>query len=168
MANDWGVRASEADATAFGRSVGDWPAFSDSAPALQYLKQHYRLVILSNVDRDSFRRSNARLGVEFDYIFTAQNIGSYKPDLHNFEFMLEKLTAIGIKPMQILHTAESLYHDHVPAKKLCLATNWIYRPHDKQGFGATRPPTERVKPDFLFNSMAEFVKAHRAAVRAIN
>jgi len=167
VAGGWGLRASDADATAFGHSIRHWPAFADSAPALKYLKQHYQLVILSNVDRDSFSHSNAMLNVEFDYIFTAQDIGSYKPDLRNFQFMLDKLAAVGIEKTQILHTAESLYHDHIPAKKLGLATNWIYRRHDKQGFGATRPPTEEVTPDFCFNSMAEFAHAHCAALQVV-
>jgi len=163
VAAGWGLRASEADALAFGHSIRHWPAFADSAPALKYLKRHYRLVILSNVDRESFSHSNARLGVVFDHIFTAQDIGSYKPDLRNFQFMLDKLAAVGIEKTQILHTAESLYHDHIPAKKLGLATNWIYRRYDKQGFGATRPPTEEVTPDFRFHSMVEFANFHRAA-----
>ncbi|MGA9854890.1 MAG: haloacid dehalogenase type II [Gammaproteobacteria bacterium] len=166
MAKAWGTRASDADAMAFGNSIQHWPAFADSAPALKYLKQHYQLVILSNVDRESFSHSNAKLGVEFDHIFTAQDIGSYKPDLRNFHFMLDKLAAMDIEMTQILHTAESQYHDHIPAKNIGLATNWIYRRHDKQGFGATRPPTEAVMPDFCFNSMAEFADAHRAAYLA--
>ncbi|HVC37667.1 MAG TPA: haloacid dehalogenase type II [Gammaproteobacteria bacterium] len=166
MAAGWGVRASSADAAAFGRSVRHWPAFVDSAAALEYLKQHYQLVILSNVDRESFSYSNAKLGVAFDHIFTAQDIGSYKPDLRNFVFMLDKLAMAGVEHTQVLHTAESLYHDHIPAKKLGLATNWIYRRFAQKGFGATPPPTEEVTPDFRFNSMAEFVDAHRAALHA--
>ena len=76
-------------------SVGDWPAFPDTAEALRYLKQHFKLIILSNVDRQSFARSNERLGVAFDHIFTAEDIGSYKPSLRNFEYMTEKLAAAG-------------------------------------------------------------------------
>lgn len=166
MAKDWGVRVNREDTAAFGRSVGDWPAFADSPAALQYLKQHYRLVILSNIDRESFSHSNARLEVQFDHIFTAQDIGGYKPDLRNFNYLLDKLAAAGVKQERLLHTAESLYHDHIPAKKFGLATNWIYRRHAQKGFGATRPPTEEVKPDFQFNSMAEFADAHRAALHA--
>lgn len=166
MAKSWDVHASEADAKAFGHSIRHWPAFSDSAPTLKYLKLNYRLVILSNVDRKSFRHSNARLGVEFDHIFTAQDIGSYKPDLRNFQFMLDRLASMGIEKTQILHTAESLYHDHIPAKKLGLATNWIYRRHAQKGFGATRAPTEEVTPNFQFNSMAEFADAHRIELLA--
>ena len=165
MGKDLGVRVNKEEAEAFGRSVGDWPAFPDSAGALQYLKQHYKLAILSNVDRESFSYSNAKLGVEFDHIFTAQDIGSYKPDMENFQYLLVQLEGVGIKAPRILHVAESLYHDHIPAKKLGLATAWIHRRHNQKGFGATRPPTEEVTPDFRFTSMAEFALSHGAARR---
>ena len=111
----------------------DWPAFADSAAALQYLKQHYKLVILSNVDNGSFAFSNKKLGVEFDAIFTAEDIGSYKPSPRNFEYMLEKLDARGIGKGDILHTAESLFHDHGPANASG-SPRWIHRRHDKRRF----------------------------------
>jgi 2-haloalkanoic acid dehalogenase type II len=166
MAAGWGVRASKEDAAAFGRSVGDWPAFPDSLAALEYLQQHYKLAILSNVDRASFSLSNAKLGVEFDYIYTAQDVGSYKPDMENFQYLLVNLEAAGFRAERILHVAESLYHDHIPAKKLGLHTCWINRRHAQKGFGATRPPTEKVTPDFQFNSMAEMVNSHRTLSEA--
>src|SRR5215475_5245279 len=50
LAEEWGVPASWEDAQTYGRSIGNWPAFPDSATALHYLKRHYKLVILSNVD----------------------------------------------------------------------------------------------------------------------
>ena len=148
----------------FGRSVGDWPAFDDSAPALAYLEQHYRLVILSNVDRKSFAVSNEKLGVTFDAIYTAEDIGSYKPDPRNFEYMLEQLGKRGVEKRDILHTAQSLHHDHVPATALGLATNWIDRGHDVEGFGATPAPQAEVHTDFHFPSMAAFAEAHRKAI----
>src|SRR5262249_7551628 len=95
LARELQVKASEAEHLAFGQSVGDWPAFPDSTSALRYLKHHYKLVILSNVDRASFVRSNRRLEVEFDAVYTAEDIGSYKPNPKNFAFMLEKLAAQG-------------------------------------------------------------------------
>ena len=64
LAERFGIAPDAEAAAAFGASVGDWPAFADSAEALAYLKQHYQLVILSNVDRASFARSNAKLGVD--------------------------------------------------------------------------------------------------------
>jgi 2-haloacid dehalogenase len=97
-------------------------------------------VILSNVGRESFKGSSTRLQVEFDHIFTAQDIGSYKPNQRNFDYMIANLAAEGIRKEEILHTAESLFHDHLPANKAGLASAWIYRRHGQQGFGATQPP----------------------------
>jgi len=140
--------------------VSDWPAFADSAAALAYLKQHYQLVILSNVDRTSFAGSNRRLGVEFDAIYTAQDIGSYKPDLANFHYMLARLAERGIVPGDILHTAQSLFHDHGPAKRIGLASAWINRRHDRPGWGATLPPPEGAAYEFRFDSLAAMAEAH--------
>ena len=97
LAEEWGVSASWSECVAYGRSVRDWPAFPDSAGALQYLKKHYKLVILSNVDNESFSFSNQKLGVAFDAIYTAEDIGSYKPNLGNFEYMLKQLRTIGTR-----------------------------------------------------------------------
>ncbi|MFZ9414524.1 MAG: haloacid dehalogenase type II [Alphaproteobacteria bacterium] len=162
LAAAWGVRLEDADHERFGNSVPDWPAFPDSAASLRYLKQHYRLVILSNVDREGFRGSNRRLGVEFDAIFTAQDIGSYKPDLRNFHYMLERLGGMGIGKGDILHTAQSLFHDHAPARQVGLATAWIDRRHAASGWGATMPPPEGTSWDFRFDSLAAMVAAHEA------
>jgi 2-haloalkanoic acid dehalogenase type II len=162
MGRNWNLPVSDEQAAAFGHSVPDWPAFADSAAALAYLKQHYKLVILSNVDRTSFKASNAKLGVEFDAIYTAQDVGSYKPDPANFAYMLEHIGALGIQKSDILHTAQSLFHDHVQAKKAGLATCWIDRRMDKGGLGATGAPPEQVEVDFHYPSMAALAEAHRA------
>jgi len=161
MSGRWGVTCGDAQAAAFGASVPDWPAFPDSAEALAYLKRHYRLVILSNVDRASFGGSNRRLGVDFDRVLTAQDIGSYKPDRRNFEHMLKELSQMGIEKSRILHVAQSRFHDHAPAKKLGLATAWIDRRHGKRGAGATLPVTDEIMPDFTFTSMAGLVAQHK-------
>lgn len=166
LGEEWCVPVSWDDCLAYGRSIGDWPAFPDSAAALQYLKRHYKLVILSNVDNQSFALSNRRLGVHFDAIYAAEDIGSYKPDLRNFDYMLESLGHFGVKSHHILHTAESLFHDHGPANKMGLASAWIYRRHADQGFGATMDPGGMPRIDFRFNSMADLVDAHRAEVGA--
>jgi 2-haloacid dehalogenase len=125
LCDDLGVDRDEREAAAFGQSIGDWPAFPDSAEALSYLKGHFQLVILSNVDRRSFAGSNRRLGVEFDHIFTAEDIGSYKPTMRNFEYLLEHLGEAGIGKGDLLHVAQSLFHDHVPANRLGIASAWI-------------------------------------------
>ncbi|MCL6728523.1 haloacid dehalogenase type II [Sphingomonas hankyongi] len=162
LASRLGVSALPDEAREFGASVGDWPAFPDTQEALRYLKQHFRLIILSNVDRRSFARSNERLGVEFDHIFTAEDIGSYKPSLRNFEYMLDRLRDTGIEKGRLLHVAQSLFHDHVPANLMGIASAWIDRRHDKPGSGATVLPDPRPHFDFRFTSMGELAAAHRA------
>ncbi len=162
LAQEWGVPANTAADATFGASVPEWPAFPDSAEALAFLKQHFKLVILSNVDRVSFAGSNKRLGVVFDAIYTAQDIGSYKPNPRNFEFMLGKLAEQGIAKAQILHTAQSLFHDHGPAKKVGLISCWIDRRHAAAGWGATMPPPEGASYEFRFTSMAALADAVRA------
>ena len=157
-----GSRPIAAEAAAFGASVGDWPAFPDSADALAYLKGHFQLVILSNVDRKSFAGSNRRLGVEFDQILTAEEIGSYKPDLRNFEYLLARAGEAGVAKGELLHVAQSLFHDHVPANRMGIASAWIDRRHDKPGGGATIVPDPMPHYDFRFTSMRALADAHRA------
>lgn len=167
VADELGVKTTEEENLTFGSSIPAWPAFIDSSSSLQYLKKHYKLVILSNVDRESFKASNKLLQVEFDHIFTAQDIGSYKPNLANFNYMLEQLAKEGIKKHEILHTAESLFHDHLPANQVGLASAWIYRRYNKQGFGATHPPATIPHYDFKFTSMADMARAHQELLRSL-
>lgn len=162
LAEEWGVRVPWSECLDYGASVGSWPAFADSREALRYLSRHYRLVILSNVDQASFARSEERLGVRFDAVYTAEDIGSYKPAARNFEYLTSQLSATGVEPSQILHVAESLFHDHQPAIRHGLATCWIHRRHEKGGYGATRDPGEVPDVDFRFTSLAELAAAHRA------
>lgn len=161
LAEEWGISVSWADCVNYGSSVKNWPAFPDSAEALAYLKQHFKLVILSNVDQESFAYSNARLKVNFDAIYTAEDIGRYKPHDENFHYMLRQLQTLGLSKSDILHTAESMFHDHAPANKHGLANAWIYRRHDKEGFGATMNPGDMPSYNFMFKSMADMVEAHK-------
>ncbi|UFN49782.1 haloacid dehalogenase type II [Roseomonas sp. OT10] len=162
LAEEWGVAADWEECVRYGLSVRDWPAFPDSAEALAYLKRFYRLVILSNVDNETFTYSNRRLGVEFDAIITAEDAGSYKPSLRNFRYMLDRLGSMGLGAGEVLHTAESLFHDHKPANEVGLASCWIHRRHQQEGFGATMDPGERPRFDFRFESMAALARAHAA------
>jgi 2-haloalkanoic acid dehalogenase type II len=161
LAQHWGVEVSDEECRRFGGSIPDWPAFPDSAEALRYLKQHHKLVILSNVDRKSFAASNKRLGVEFDAIYTAEDIGSYKPDPRNFAYMLQRLEEQGYGRSDILHVAQSLFHDHGPANAAGLSSIWIDRRHDAEGWGATMPPQGTPRYALRFDSMADLVAAHR-------
>ena len=130
--------------------------------SLQYIKRYFKLVVLSNVDRASFARANRRLGVEFDAVYTAEDIGSYKPNPENFDYMLRELEKLGIGKGDILHTAQSLFHDHAQAKTHGLASAWIDRRQAHGGgWGATMPPPDGAGYDFHFSSLADFVEAHR-------
>jgi 2-haloacid dehalogenase len=164
LARDWNIKIGREEAQAFAASIRNWPAFPDSPAALQYLKKHYKLVILSNVDRDSFRASNTKLQVDFDYVFTAQDVGSYKPDPRNFEYLIEKLGKAGYEKNSILHTAQSLFHDHLPANRFGLASAWIDRHHEQTGFGATPAPETLPRYNFKFTSLDEMAKAHQRSV----
>ena len=166
LAGTLGVPTTDALDRAFGASVLNWPAFADSAGALASLKGKFRLVILSNVDRDSFAASNRLLGVDFDAIYTAEDIGSYKPDPANFDYMVRHLEEDhGIGPDAILHVAQSLFHDHAPAKAAGLDTVWIDRQRLSTGgdWGATAPLDEPPTPDHVFFSMADLARAVQAS-----
>jgi len=162
MAAEQGLKTSDGLDEAFGASLPHWPAFPDTAGALRKLKRRYKLVILSNVDRAGFAASNRKLGVAFDAVYTAEDIGSYKPDPRNFAYMLEHIkTDIGVSKGDILHTAQSLFHDHVPARAAGLANAWI----DRQGlsgsdnWGATAKVAERPECDFVFPDMISLARA---------
>jgi len=159
IGSEVGGEVNDADADTFGASVGHWPAFPDSPGALARLHAKYRLIIVSNVDRASFAASSRRLGVEFDRIITAEEVGAYKPQQPHFAALLAQLDSWGLRPNQLLHVAQSLYHDHEPAHRAGLATVWIDRRHDQDGYGATPPPDGSVTPDWRFPSMAAFAEA---------
>jgi 2-haloacid dehalogenase len=165
LAREWNVSGAGMEAVAFGKSVPDWPAFADTEAALQYLQRYYKLVILSNVDRESFAGTNRRLGVAFDAICTAQDIGSYKPDPRNFAYLIKTMAGLGVLKRNILHTAQSLHHDHVPGQAAGLATVWIDRRHQLEGWGATVPPAGTPRYDFRFSSLAEMAAAHQAELQ---
>lgn len=155
----------ERDAREFAASVPTWPAFPDSHQALVDLQRRCKLVILSNVDNSSFAGSNARLGITFDAILTAQDIGSYKPDPHNFRVLLERAREMGVPPEQHLHVAQSLFHDHVPAQSVGLHTVWINRYGAKRmaagSLGAT-PAAAPVTPDWEYPTLQAFADAMSA------
>lgn len=138
----------------FGGSVVDWPAFPDSAGSLARLGTRFRLGVITNCDDDLFAASNRRLGIEFDWIVTAQSIGGYKPDERNFEVAFAR---IGLPRERILHVAQSLFHDHVPAKRLGLSTVWIDRRQGRPGTGAT--PPANATPDATFPDLASLAAA---------
>jgi len=138
----FGFAPDEAERGVLAASLGDWPAFPDTRDALLALKTRYRLAIISNIDDDLFARTARVLGVEFDWVVTARQVGSYKPSLENFR---QSLARFGAPSDKVLHVAQSLYHDIAPAKSLGLSTVWVNRRRGRPGHGATAPVT--VRPD---------------------
>lgn len=155
IARRLGAKADAAAADELGRSVGNWPVFADTADALRRLQQRHKLVIVSNVDRASFAQTHAKLGVTMDAVVTAEEVGAYKPDLRMFRRALEVAAQWGATPGEVLHVAQSLFHDHVPAKKMGLATVWVKRASAAGELGATRDPGETVQPDLIVGSLGE-------------
>jgi 2-haloacid dehalogenase len=153
MGEDLGFTPSADELAAFGRSVSEWPAFDDSVEALRRLKSRFRLGVITNCDDDLFADSNERLGVEFDWVVTAQQARSYKPRLRGFELAFER---IDVPRERILHVAQSLFHDHVPAKGIGMTTVWIDRRQGREGSGAT-PPAE-AEPDLTLPDMRSFAQ----------
>ena len=136
LGEEFGFAVSDAQAAAFGRSVADWPAFADSPAALAALKERFRLGVITNCDDDLFAASNTRLGVEFDWVVTAEQARGYKPRIENFEYAFARMD---VPRERVLHVAQSRFHDHVPAKALGLTTVWVDRRQGRAGAGATPP-----------------------------
>ena len=141
FARHYRVTLSDAEANGLAESIPGWQPFPDTVPALRRLKSRYKLAILSNIDDDLFAHTARKLGVEFDAVVTAQQAGGYKPSLRNFELLLQRLA---IPPGNLLHVAESLYHDVVPAKSLGIATAWVNR---RQGKPAAATRLANASPD---------------------
>jgi 2-haloacid dehalogenase len=131
-------------------SIRNWEPFPDTVASLQRLRSKYELAIISNIDDDLFADSSAKMGNPFSHVITAQQAGSYKPSHRNFELALQR---IGLPREQILHAAESLYHDITPANALGISNVWVYRRAGKQGFGATMPAA--ATPTYKVTSLAE-------------
>ena len=153
----------DAWARRLGDSVPDWPAFPDSAAALASLATHYALLIVSNVHRAGFAGSNRHLRGRFAAVITAEDVGAYKPAGDHFRALFDTLDDLGIARGELLHVAQSLFHDHVPARKAGLASVWINRRHDRPGWGATPEPSEAWSYNLELSSLAELAAAADAA-----
>ena len=124
MGSELGVEFSKSELGSLAGTLPDWPVFPDAVGALRALKERYRLAVISNVDDDLFVRTAEGLGVEFDAVVTAEQVGSYKPAMRNFEVAMERM---GVEKGRWLHVAESLYHDIGLANRLGIASVWVNR-----------------------------------------
>jgi len=134
--NRLGFTPSESELNCLASSLKDWLPFPDTVPALKTLKKNFKLAVISNIDDDLFAFSAKDLQVEFDWIITAEQAKCYKPSQRIFEYAIEK---IGYPPERILHIAQSVYHDIIPAKAMGLSAIWVNRRKGQQDFGAARP-----------------------------
>lgn len=159
VAERFGFTLAGGERTVLAESVGDWPPFPDTVEALRELARTFTLVVISNVDDDLFARSAERLKVDFADVITAEQVGSYKPNRRNFEVALERLERIGASADQVLHVAQSLFHDIEPANEIGLATVWVNRRHDRPGFGAT--PAATAQPDLEVPDLATLARLVR-------
>lgn len=136
-----------------GRSIGDWEPFPDTADALERLAKRYKLAVISNVDDAFFAMTRRRLRAGFEWVTTAEQVRAYKPSAAMFA---EALRRIGRPRDRVLHVAQSVYHDIVPAKSLGLATAWVNRRSGKRGPGAT--PRATAVPDVEVRGLADLAK----------
>ena len=156
LARKWEIDTDESDALDFRDSVRDWPAFSDVHAALRTLGEQYRLVAVTNADIWALEHMGETLGHPFAAQVTCDEVGVNKPDPRVWQFTLDKL---GARPEEVLHCAQSLYHDIASAHAFGLATAWIERRHDRAGSGATPSVEDRPQPDLHLHGLAELVEA---------
>ncbi len=166
IAERFGVRLSAGEGDILAISIKEWPPFDDTVAALAELKQRFKLLILSNIDRASFAHTNRRLGIEFDAVITAEDVGSYKPAPGHFRRALELLAAMGIAPAQTVHVAESRFHDHVPAQAIGLQTVWVRRRHRRSETAATPPPPIPIRPNLTVRTLGDLARIVAHSVRS--
>ena len=154
----WKLSPSKEEASEFRESIQLWPVFPDTIAALKKLKARYKLVAVTNADAWALKYMSETLENPFDEQITCDEVGVNKPSPRVFEYMLEKLAPLGIGQEHILHTAQSQYHDIVPAMKLGFSTMWIERRQGKESFGATPRPKNVVEPTYHASSMEDFVR----------
>jgi putative hydrolase of the HAD superfamily len=140
-------------------SAKSWRAFPDSAQALAQLAKRYKLIAMTNAQRWAFERFSRELGNPFYQAFTADDTGTEKPDPAFFQYVFEFVRSEGNTKGDILHVAQSQYHDIGISRKLGMTNCWIERRHAQKGYGGTIEPENFTHPDFHFTSMAAFADA---------
>jgi 2-haloacid dehalogenase len=154
FANRLHFEASSGEIRSLAESVPAWPPFPDTVQALRELQKHYKLVVISNIDDDLFAETRKHLGVEFDGVITAQQAKSYKPSINNFQIALRTLA---LSSDRLLHAAQSIYHDVVPARSLGISTVWVNRKSARPGIGAVR--VSAGQPDLEVPDLASLAAA---------
>ncbi len=152
LAAEEGVSLAPDERDALGSSLPAWPVFDDVAPALTDVRDRgWRLVALTNSDRDLIEASIAAIGVPFDGAIVASEIGSYKPAHGHWRAFA---VTFGADEHRHVHVAQSHFHDIVPATELGIPSIWINRLGERGD-----PPPTRELPDLrgLADALDELV-----------
>ncbi len=158
MAPVLGLAPDEAIGAAFVRSIEHWPAFPDSVAALARLKQRFELVAMTNAQRWALDHMARTLGNPFDDTVSVDDALCDKPDPRYFAFARGRLSRDGHGLHDILHVAQSQYHDIGVAKRLGYTVCWIERRRGQKGSGGTLESPHTV-PDYHFGTLAELADA---------
>jgi putative hydrolase of the HAD superfamily len=158
LAGRWGVEQREEAVVSFQRSIEEWPPFEDSVEALRLLGRSFRLVAVTNADRWATEAMNRTIGEQFHGLVSCDEVGVNKPDHRVFAYALEKL---GASQEEVLHVAQSQYHDIGGARSFGLKTAWVERRAGTGSTGATPPSRNVVKPDIHVHSLAELAEVLR-------
>ncbi|WP_073034058.1 HAD-IA family hydrolase [Roseovarius pacificus] len=136
-------------------AVGEAQPFPDSVEALARLKSRYKLIAMTNARRWAFDKFAAKLGNPFWAGFTVDEMGTEKPDPAFFEQVFAHVANDGGGKGDILHTAQSQYHDIGISRELGMTNAWIQRRHGQAGYGGTIEPKEFTEPDYHFHALSE-------------
>jgi putative hydrolase of the HAD superfamily len=159
IAPQLGLTADPAQAARLRASVSNWKPFSDSVAALANLKRRYRLIAMTNAQRWAFVHFDAALGSPFHAAFTVDDTGTEKPDPVFFHKVFDFVEREGANAGDILHVAQSQYHDIGVSRRLGLTNCWIERRHDRPGYGGTIEPAEFTVPNYHFTTLSELARA---------
>ncbi|KAL7781846.1 HAD-like domain-containing protein [Trichoderma ceciliae] len=167
VAADMGVVVTRNEAEAFGGAIGKWPAFADTVAAMQKLGKHYKLIALSNVDKVSFANTlhGPLNGVHFDAVYVAEDIGTYKPNLNNFTYLIQHASEdFGIQKNDICHTAQSLTFDHIPIASMGFRPAvWIHRGGGNMGMGDLEAVKDKVNIGATYETLGDMAAAVEVA-----
>lgn len=148
-----------ASSNTFADAMPAWPAFADSAEAMRRLRRHFRLVAMTNVYRTTFTAHAKTLGNPFHDSVTLDEMPFAKPDVRFYAYNLGRQEAAGFRKDEILHVAQSQYHDIGIAREEGYKTCWIERRMGKKGLGGNADPGKFTEPHFHFGTLAQFADA---------
>jgi putative hydrolase of the HAD superfamily len=168
LAHELGFNNGDETADAFQLAVFRWPAFSDSVEALKRLRKNFRLVAMTNADRTAFSAYSHTLGNPFHDSVTCDETGVAKPDPRFFAFNHGRQSAHGYRFDEILHVAQSQYHDIGIARELGYKVCWIERRQGLKGFGGTPEPKILTKPDYHFSTLKQLADAVDAEIQSLS